>query len=215
MRPFALLAAIGILLTAQISQGQSVKEQRYDLGKRICAMVLEGELEAIAGKPYRETIDRTLWDRAEYCHCVGEEFADDPTDRHGLLRATGDDEAHAMQAKIEDALQSCLPGSGNMADLAGTDYAHPDEDADDGESEADARLCEQAIEGGILLPGFDDDAVRVRMRASRQDRAMLCACSAKHMAVDPEAFDAEVEAAANPSIVYGSKLAGAINMCLD
>lgn len=196
-----------LIASAPAPDEHSVKQPRYDLGQRICARVLEDDLIAIPGGGYRQAVDDARWERAEYCHCVGEEFADDPGDRFGLMHATGEAEAKAMIAKIEDALHTCLPGSGNMADLA-------DSGTEDSDDEDDARMCRIALEGGLVMPGFDATDVAERMRQSGQTAAQLCGCSAAGMASGREAFEAEVAAAGNPAIIYGSKLAGTINRCV-
>jgi hypothetical protein len=224
MRLPLILAVAGFLLGATAPQEVTEKQQRYDMGKRICAMVLDDELKPIDGAKYRGEVDAANWERAEYCHCVGEEFADDPKDRFGLMTATGDAEAKAMLAKIEDALQSCLPGAGNNADLATNDDPYdsdamlPDYVPADTRlkiDEGDRHMCQMFLDDAPLIPGLTSETVNKRLMRTGQSAADLCTCSARKIAAKAKQLEKEIASAANPSIIYSSTLGGAINTCLQ
>lgn len=207
MRVLLLVVAATMLIGANAVQDRSVKEQRYALGTRICTKVMEEGLNGIDSDKYRSAVDSIKWERAEYCHCVGEEFADDPNDRFGLLTATGDATGEAMRAKIDDALHSCQPGVGDNADLA------EDETGDDTADE-DTRMCHMLLDDVISAPGFRADEVLATLKATRRSADDLCGCAAKKMPSDRQAFDTPEAEGRSPMIAYGGALAGAIEQCL-
>lgn len=222
MRLPLILAATG-LLGATAPQELTEKQQRYDMGKRICSMVLDDTLKPIDGAKYRDEVDAANWERSEYCHCVGEEFADDPDDRFGLMQATGDAEAKAMLAKIEDALQTCRPGAGNNADLADSDDPYeldavlPDYVPANPElaiDETDREMCRMFVDDATLIPGFTSETVNRRLTRTGQSAADLCACSARKMTAKAKQLEKEIAGADNPSVIYSSTLGGAIHTCL-
>lgn len=223
MRLPLILAVAGLLNGAAAPQELTEKQQRYDMGRRICSMVLDDALKPIEGAKYRDEVDAANWERSEYCHCVGEEFADDPNDRFGLMKATGDAEAEAMLAKIEDALQSCRPGASNNADLAESedpydlDAVLPDYVAADVRlkiDESDREMCQMFVADATLIPGFISESVNKRLKRTGQSANDLCTCSARKMTAKARQLEKEIENSPNPSVIYASTLGGAIHTCL-
>lgn len=222
-RVLLILTASSFLLGAALPQELTEKQQRYDMGKRICSMVLDDTLNPIQGAKYSDEVDAAKWERSEYCHCVAEEFADDPNDRFGLMKATGDAEAQAMLVKIEDALQSCRPNAGNNADLAENDDLYerdavlPDYAPADPKlaiDEDDRNMCKMFVDGTHLIPGFTAETVNTRLTRTGQMAAEMCTCAARKMSAKAKQLEEEIEGADNPSVIYSSALGGAINSCL-
>lgn len=105
-------------------------------------------------------------------------------------------------------------------DLVGTDMGEDDLDAtladnDFAADEGDIFMCTSAFDDTMMLPGFDPQATLARVRAGGQSVRAVCSCAASYLTSLGEPFQQEVENAQNPQVVYGSALAGGIEICLN
>lgn len=198
------------------------QNQRYHMGSNICSQVLDGKLSGFNATYYKGRISSGEIERASFCHCVGAEFTDDD-DRFGLMKAEGDAAAKAMAAKITDALETCNSADGDLADTdeGGNPY-DLDANLPDYEpanerlpiDESDRDMCNMAMTGSMLIPGFNEETIANRLKRTGQSTANLCACSARKMTAKSKQLKKEIEGASNPSVIYSSALGGAINSCL-
>ncbi|MCL4068821.1 hypothetical protein M3484_19865 [Pseudomonas sp. GX19020] len=81
--------------------------------------------------------------------------------------------------------------------------------------EGDIQACRMAFDDTMLLPGFDPMDAKARVRQAGQTLDEVCSCAGSYIAALGEPFQAEVEKAMNPATIYGSSLAGGINMCIE
>lgn len=81
--------------------------------------------------------------------------------------------------------------------------------------EGDIHACRLAFADDMMLPGFDYRAELTRVKAAGQTVDEVCRCAASYIASLGEAFRNEVEEAWNPPTIYGSTLAGGINICIN
>lgn len=198
---FTLIAAACLAVAAQGSTSPANDDPRHDMGAGICGRIIDGTLGGFDTPYYRQRMSSGSLERGSFCQCVASEFADDDDDRYGLMTAEGDEAARAMTAKITDALESCNSADG---DLVGADET----------VDSEVRMCRMAMDGGLTIPGFNEDAVASRMKRTGQSVDDLCTCSAQKMAAKAAELDAELADAPNASVVYASTLGGTINACL-
>lgn len=216
-----LVAALGLLVcVTPASAQQSLRQNLYDLGRDTCSSAIAGEVDGVDGLSFVAAVDSANWERAEYCHCVGEEFQDlDSDDLASMTSGTAEGNDHlAFIATMNMAI--CLPGAADLewdgevadGDLAEWDVEElPDEDF--AYDEGDKDMCEMALDDAIMVPGFDREEILKGMAQVGQSRDDLCTCTARYFAAEGEPLQQAIENAPNPNIVYASTLAGAIETC--
>ena len=200
------LVSAALSLSLQVAQAQPARDQLYRMGDSICRRVLGEGIEGIDNGSYRAAVAAENWGQDSYCHCVAEEFAVDIDDRFGVTTAAPAREAEAMAVKIDDALSTCLSSDGDLADEPEIESLSYDDN--------DVRMCRMALDGGFMVPGFNETAVLTQIASSGQTTDDLCSCAAMHISAGGEPLQREIESAANPTIAYASTLAGGINGCL-
>lgn len=219
-----LVAALGLLVSVQPTAAQqSLRQDLYDLGRDTCSSAIEGEVDGVDGLGFVAMVDSANWERAEYCHCVAEEFQDfDSDDLASMTSRTRDGDEHlAFITTMNMAI--CLPGQKDDADMEW------DEEVEDGDlaeweveelpdedfayDEGDKQMCEMALDDAIMVPGFDREDILAGMGLAGQSRDDLCTCAARYFAAEGEPLQQAIENASNPNIVYASTLAGAIETC--
>lgn len=211
---------LGLALCLQPVQAQSSVAELYQIGTDACSSALAGYLGDIDGDFFSAAISQAGVSRADYCHCVANEFTDGDAGDLALLTANTVESVDHMQFMASMNMMICLPEDpasdfevtdGDLVDIDMTEEL-PDEDFayDDG----DVYMCQQALDGGIMVPGFNEADVLDRMAAGGQSRTELCTCAARYFAAGGEGLAADIENAGNPTIAYASTMAGAIEICL-
>lgn len=207
-------AIIATLLLCLAAPAQA--DELYALGQDICAKSLSGEFSGLDVDQYRVEIEATGMDREAICACVGDNVAQIDPDLGPVLRNEVISEDFAYLAFVMDQnIPDCMEkiGSENHdGDLVGTEF---DWQVQDGIYDAgDYAMCQSALEGGLMMPGFDEGDVLARMKAKGLSSIPLCQCSATYMKSISDRLEAEIGAAQNPSVIYNSALAGSIEQCL-
>ncbi len=201
--------AFGLACSLQPVQAQSVEEWLHHIGLDACQSALKGHVENVDGDFFAEAISDANLSPSAYCQCVADEFAEGDEEDLAILNADSLDSVdhHSFLTAIN--MMVCLPDVDFDAleeeDLPDEDFAYDD---------SDVYMCQQALDGGIMVPGFDENDVLAQLEASGQSRTDLCTCAARYFAAGGEGLQTSIENAANPSIVYASTMAGAINVCL-
>lgn len=223
MKAAMLVASLGLLISVHPAAAQqALRQNLYDLGRDTCSSAIDGEVDGVDGLGFVAVVDSANWERAEFCHCVAEEFQDlDSEDLASMTSGTSDGDDHlAFVTTMNMAI--CLPGAGDAdiewdgevedGDLAEWEVEElPDEDF--AYDEGDKQMCELALDDAIMVPGFDREDILAGMKRVGQSRDDLCTCAARYFAAEGEPLQQAIENASNPNIVYASTLAGAIETC--
>lgn len=214
---------LGFTLTLHPVQAQDFSNELYVIGMSACASALAGQVDNVDGTFFAFAIAEAGVSKGDYCHCVGTEFTDgDPGDLDLLNSDTMESVDH-FEFMTSMNMMICLPADddsevtdGDLVDLDMTDADFAEElpDEDFAYDEGDVYMCQQALDGGIMVPGFNETEVLERMRSGGQSRTQLCTCAARYFAAGGEGLQKEIENAANPNVVYASTMAGAIEVCL-
>lgn len=233
MRHPLLLIALGLsaaLGPVSAARADSVADDLFHMGRDYCSIALVRQIGDFDSTPFRDAMRETGTAEWQLCGCVGEEF-----------RTTGDDEmAAALKEEIAEGgdyamlasflragMSACKPGDGPGLDLGlseedlNMDILPADDsieaalaDNDFAADEGDIHACRLAFADDMLLPGFDPKEELSRLRAAGQSVDEVCRCAASYITSLGEAFQKEVEEAWNPPTIYGSTLAGGINICI-
>lgn len=208
---------IGLVLSLGPVQAQSRVDQLYDIGLDACSYALKGYIDTVDGAFFAAAISEARMSEAEYCRCVATEFTDGDDDDLALLNADSLDSVDHRAFMTAMNMMICLPDAsdvvdGDLADIDLEEEELPDEDF--AYDESDVYMCQQALDGGIMVPGFNEAEVLERMDAGGQTRTQLCTCAARYFAAGGEGLQEDIENAGNPTIAYTSTMAGAIEVCL-
>ncbi len=206
---------IGLALSLSPAQAQSRVDQLYDIGLDACSEGLRGYVDNVDGTFFGAAISEAGMSEADYCGCVATEFTDGDDSDLALLNADSLDSVDHRSFMTAINMMICLPDASDVldGDLADMDQEElPDEDF--AYDDSDVYLCQQALDGGIMVPGFNETEVLDRMNAGGQTRTQLCTCAARYFAAGGEGLQQDIENAGNPTIAYTSTMAGAIEVCL-
>ncbi|MBN9334890.1 hypothetical protein [Devosia sp.] len=214
----------GCALALSPVQGQDFDNELYVIGLGACAAALDGQVEGIDGASFASTIAEAGVSKGDYCHCVATEFTiGDPGDL-ALLNADTMESVDHFQFMTVMNMMICVPDmetdwevtDGDLVDIDMFDEDATEDlpDEDFAYDEGDVYMCQQALDGGIMVPGFNEIDVLERLRSGGQSRTQLCTCAARYFAAGGEGLQDGIESAANPTIAYASTMAGAIEMCL-
>lgn len=220
MRYVFVTAFIAVLFCVQGAAAQSVGIQLHDIGYEACTQAMQGQLRDVDGAHYRQIVDASSMNRVEFCNCVAEDFSTGSKQDLTLLKSSKRADHLAMMSVM--AMTGCLPDSYADPDVIDGDLvdAEPDGDLDMAQDdfaydESDVNMCQMAFDGELLLPGFDADDVKRKIKSNGQKLDDVCVCSARYFTAGGEALQKEIEEANNPNVVYSSTLAGAISTCVN
>lgn len=219
MKPVIIAAALGLLFATQPVQAQTVSKQLHDIGYEACTLALQGKLEGVDGPHYRKIVDESSMNRVEFCSCVAEDFG--TGDKADLARLKSANRAEQLGLMSVLSMTGCLPETddevtdGDLADgdVVDSDLDSPEEDF--AYDESDVNMCNMAMDGGMMVPGFDESEALARIRGNGQAVGDVCVCAARYFAAGGEELQKSIEGAANPNLVYSSTMAGAINTCIN
>lgn len=224
MKSVIISAALALLVSAQGAFAQSVSSQLHEIGYGACTLAMQGELEDVDGPHYRRIVDESSMNRVEFCNCVAEDFG--TGDKDDLAKLTSASRVDHLAMMSVFAMTGCLPDGADDDDVTDGDLVDTDTDFDvDGVldspeedfayDESDVNMCRMAMDGGLMVPGFDETEVASKIRSNGQKISDVCVCAARYFTAGGEALQKEIEEAGNPTIVYASTMAGAINMCVN
>jgi hypothetical protein len=221
MKSVIINAALALLLSTQAASAQSVSKQLYEIGYDACTLAMRGELQDVDGSHYRRIVDESSMNRVEFCGCVAEDFGTgDKNDLAALKSAKRVDQLSLMSVM---AMTGCLPESDDDVtdgDLAGTDFSDGESELDPPEEdfaydESDVNMCRMALDGDLMTPGFNNVEVVKKIKSNGQTIGDVCICAGRYFTAGGESLQKEIEEAGNPTIVYASTMAGAINICVN
>ena len=230
MRHLLPLIVLGLVVGVSAARADSTADDLFHMGRDYCSISLVRPIGDFDSTPYRDAMRESGTAEWQFCGCVGEEF-----------RKTGDDEmAAALKDEIAEAgdyamlasflragMSACKPTGGLGIDLGlsdedlNMDIAPSDDsieaaiaDNDFAPDEGDINACQLAFQDDMVLPGFDPKVELARVKAAGQTVSEVCRCAASYITSLGAAFEKELEEAWNPPTIYGSTLAGGINMCI-
>ena len=223
-------AIIALIMTSALPvRADTPGEALFNIGNELCLKAMEGDASIYDASGTVAHIDGSFEGRAGFCGCVGREFTDYDADYLATLQgelAPGSTSTDTLQFAMAINTAICLDPDRLTdmeadvidGDLVGTDLS-PDEIAVMGEGftidEHDVFMCEMTLRGDMLAPGFNADEVTTELEATGRSREDLCQCAATWFASEGEPLQRAIETAANPTLVYSSSMAGAINFCMN
>ncbi|NPD14080.1 hypothetical protein HOY34_02565 [Xinfangfangia sp. D13-10-4-6] len=244
MNRFLMIAALGLVTTAHAARADSVGDDLYAMGRDYCAQSFVRDIGSFDAQEMLRELVSMRYPQRQFCDCVGTGFRNTADDEMAaeLRQEIKEDGEYAMMASLLlSEMSACMPANPDGPDAdhgigPGIDLGLSDDDlnfdiADDSDEnltieevladnmltpdEGDIHACRLALDGDMLLPGFDPDAAKARIRATRQKLDEVCTCAGTYIASLGEPFQQEVEQAMNPATIYGSSLAAGINFCID
>ncbi len=201
----------GLALTLNPANAQDTSTELYVIGASACAAALVGHVDNVDGSFFAAAIADVGVSTGDYCHCVATEFADGDENDLALLNADTMDSVDHFEFMTAINMMICVP---DVDDVLDGDLAEELPDEDFAYDQSDVYMCEQALDGGIMVPGFNEADILTRLSASGQSRSQLCTCAARYFAAGGEGLQEDIENAGNPTIAYASTMAGAIEVCL-
>jgi hypothetical protein len=176
-KAFAFCGFLSLALSALCAQAAPAMDDRlYDLGARICADVANGALDLPGAREAFDKVDAVSWERAEFCHCVGQEFGLNPAQKARMAASEGEAAGEALVQILRSNLRLCTPGQIVYGDLP--------------TSKDDAWQCRQVIDGDRSFAGLEMTEVRAEMRALGKDREDICGCAAGYITAVEDLIDA-------------------------
>ncbi len=199
---------IALFLTFAPAQADDVRKGLYELGFDICAKSMGNEISFFDGDQFREAVDAVSWERSEFCHCVGDEYA--TTGDAELLKDMvdeifNDEDYFATNFTMHQNMTRCLPGQ-VKSEAEDSSTVEPDTASTSDFDENDVRLCQLAFDGEFPVPSFRADETLAEMKKGKQSRSGVCTCAARHIAAE----GAQIENGSD----YGWALSGAIEACV-
>lgn len=223
MKPLIISAALALLVSAHTASAQSVSKQLHEIGYGACSLAMQGELKDVDGPHYRQIVDESSMNRVEFCSCVAEDFSTGDKDDLAKLKSAKRVDHLAYMSVM--SMTGCLPEDASNddvtdGDLVDTDFSDRESELDTPEDdfaydESDVNMCKMAMDGGLMVPGFDESEVVSKIKSNGQKISDVCVCAARYFTAGGEALQKEIEEASNPTIVYASTMAGAINTCVN
>lgn len=238
-----LIAALGLaMLTPASAQSYNVADTLTDMGRTYCAMSFARDIGDFDSQPFLRDLVAMNYPQETFCACVAAEFRASGDDEMTawLLDEIEEEGDYALMASfLRAGFVACMPDAGDGDGGLGIDLGLDEDDLnftlagaaqedDTGPTieevladnhfpadEGDIQACLMAFDDTMLLPGFDPAAAKARVRQAGQTLDEVCSCAGAYIAALGEPFQAEVEQAMNPATVYGSSLAGEINMCIE
>ena len=197
-----------LFLTFAPAQADDVRKGLYEISRDICAKSMAGEISFFDGDQFREAVDAVSWERSEFCHCVGDEYA--TTGDAELLKDMvdeifNDEDYFATNFTMHQNRTKCLPGQ-LKPDADDSAAAEPGTASASDFDENDVRLCELAFDGEFPVPSFRADEALAKMKKGKQSRSEVCTCAARHIAAGGEQIANGAD--------YGWALSGAIEACV-
>lgn len=208
---FIISAALAVLVSSQTASAQSVSKQLRDIGYGACTLAMQGELKDVDGTHYRGIVDKSSMNRVEFCTCVAEDFSTGDKDDLAKLKSAKRVDQLALMSVM--AMTGCLPENASDEDVTDGDLDSPEENF--AYDQSDVNMCLMAIDGDLMVPGFNETEILRKINSIGLKATDLCVCAAQYFAAGGEALQKEIEEAGNPTIVYASTMAGAINICLN
>lgn len=208
IRLFLAVAAFASFIPAASAE---TDDPMYTFGAETCGRVLDGDVDGIAGAPYRDAIAAAGQDRAAFCGCVGAGFRDNHEAQAAEIAAAGDNTAAVTEAFnriLVRNLEACLTASDEVTDgdLQDADQAYQIDPEDE-------RMCRLALAGDLPIPGLDAAEVTEGYTTEGRTDEEFCGCVAAKIAMEGEEARAAVESAANPMQAYLGQLGAAIEAC--
>jgi|GEM_PF-5614058 len=199
MRGF--LTGLLMALAGAAQAAPPMDRQLYDLGRSICSQISDGDLPVPGTSELIGRVDAFGWDRAEFCHCVGEEFGLNPAQKARMAAEEGDGAAEALVEIIRSNMLICQPGGRFYGDM------HVTKD--------DYWQCGQVLDGATKLPGLDLKATLREMRAANRDREALCTCAAGWLTLVDDLIEVKPPSAEVLIPAYQMQLATGIRVCIS
>lgn len=219
MKSVIFSAVVALLVSTQAAQAQSVSKQLYDIGYDACTLAMQGKLKGVDGPHYRRIVDEKGENRADFCACVAQDFS--TGDKSDLAKLKSPDRAQQLSLMSVLSMTGCLPETdddvtdGDLVDDDGIDGELDPPEEDFAYDESDVNMCKMAMDGGFMVPGFNEVEVKKKIRSNGQKVNDVCVCAARYFTAGGEGLQKSIEEAANPTIVYSSTMAGAINTCVN
>lgn len=202
-------------LTLGLAFSASANEMQF-LGNDICLKAMSGQIKGLDVDQYITEIEATGMDSDVICGCVGDGMAELDADMSRSLQNEIISQDYALLAfALDQNIAHCMENytDNNDGELVGTEF---DWQVQEGIYDiADYDMCHNALEGGLMMPGFDEVEVNGMIEVKGRSKIQTCQCSATYMKSISDRLEAEMATAQNPSVIYSSTLAGSIMQCLD